>query len=169
MNKLKVILRAMEPEDLDVLYQIENDVSLWDVGVVNVPYSRYVLRDYISRASGDAYADGQVRLMVENTEGGVVGIADLVNFDARNRKAEVGIVVQNKYRHQGYATEALSSLADYARRILHIHQLYAFVDSSNASSKGLFTKLGYQKIAELPDWLYDGETYHQAVLFTKNI
>lgn len=169
MNKLKVILRAMEPEDLDVLYQIENDASLWDVGVVNVPYSRYVLRDYISRASGDAYTDGQVRLMVENTEGVVVGIVDLVNFDARNRKAEVGIVIQPQYRHQSYATEALTSLADYARRVLHIHQLYAFVEPSNISSMGLFRKLGYQEIAELPDWLYDGETYHQAVLLAKVI
>jgi diamine N-acetyltransferase len=169
MMKPKILLRAMEPEDLDVLYQIENDTSLWDVGTVNVPYSRYVLRDYISNASGDAYADGQVRLMIENAEGEVVGVVDLVNFDARNRKAEVGVVIQKPYRRRGYATEALGALEDYARRVLHIHQLYAFVDGSNKGSLSLFIKRGYQKTAELPDWLYDGETYHQAVLFTKKI
>ena len=40
MKKGKVKLRAMEPEDLDVLYEIENDAEMWHVGAVNVPYSR---------------------------------------------------------------------------------------------------------------------------------
>ena len=33
-------LRAIEPEDLDLLYLIENDTRLWNVGTTNVPYSR---------------------------------------------------------------------------------------------------------------------------------
>ena len=40
-----VRLRAMEPEDLDFLYAMENDKEVWDVGCTNVPYSRYVLHD----------------------------------------------------------------------------------------------------------------------------
>ena len=44
----KVSLRAIEPEDLDLLYRIENDRNLWNVGTTNVPYSRYTLHDYIA-------------------------------------------------------------------------------------------------------------------------
>ena len=44
---MTVNLRAIEPEDLDLLYRIENDVRLWNVGTSNVPYSRYVLHDYV--------------------------------------------------------------------------------------------------------------------------
>ena len=44
-SKPSVRLRAMEPEDLDTLYQMENDVEIWNVGTTNVPYSRYVLHD----------------------------------------------------------------------------------------------------------------------------
>ena len=47
--KNKILLRAMEPEDLELLYQIENNPALWKVGVTNVPYSRYQLRDYLAR------------------------------------------------------------------------------------------------------------------------
>ena len=36
----KIFLRALEPEDLDFLYEMENDESLWEVGSTNVPYSR---------------------------------------------------------------------------------------------------------------------------------
>ena len=45
MESNKVRLRAMEPEDLDLLYEIENDIETWHVGAGNVPYSRYLLHD----------------------------------------------------------------------------------------------------------------------------
>ena len=31
-SKPSIHLRAIEPEDLDLLYRIENDVKLWNVG-----------------------------------------------------------------------------------------------------------------------------------------
>ena len=91
-------LRAIEPEDLDLLYQIENDQSLWQVGTTNVPYSRYTLHDYIANSSDDIYADRQVRMMVENDEGETVGIVDLVQFSPQHQRAEVGIVILNAHR-----------------------------------------------------------------------
>ena len=60
----KITLRAIEPEDLDLLYRIENDVRLWNVGTSNVPYSRYVLHDYVAHVTNDIYADRQVRMMI---------------------------------------------------------------------------------------------------------
>ena len=62
-------LRAIEPEDLDLLYRIENDTALWAVGTSNVPYSRYLLHDYVAHATADIYTDRQARLMVDNAEG----------------------------------------------------------------------------------------------------
>lgn len=159
----------MEPEDLDLLYRIENDPELWGIGVTNVPYSRYVLRDYIARSSGDAYTDGQVRLIVENRKNEVVGIVDLVNFDARNRKAEISIVIESRYRHKGFATDAINLVADYGRRVLHLHQIYAIIDTLNSSSLQLFRQLNFQESNHLPEWLYDGEEYHDAILMHKEL
>ena len=59
-------LRAIEPEDLDLLYRIENDRELWNVGTTNVPYSRYTLHDYLATSCDDIYADKQVRMVIEN-------------------------------------------------------------------------------------------------------
>ena len=74
-------LRAIEPEDLDLLYLIENDTRLWNVGTTNVPYSRYTLHDYIATSSDDIYADRQVRLIIGNEDGQTVGMCDLVHFE----------------------------------------------------------------------------------------
>lgn len=165
MNDSNMIhLRAMEPEDLDMLYRIENDAELWDVGVTNVPYSRYLLHEYISNATGNIYTDGQVRLMIEDCEGRVVGIADLTDFDGRHCRAEIGIVIEKPHRGKGYALAALQQMAAYAQRVLHLHQLYACVDVNNNVALSLFRKAGFQQTAQLTDWLYDGKDYHPAVL-----
>ena len=160
----KVTLRAIEPEDLDLLYRIENDVNLWNVGVTNVPYSRYALHDYVANASGDIYADHQVRLIIENTQKEVVGIADIVNFDPGNRKAEVGLVIEKPFRGQGYGYSVMQELARYALNVLHLHHLYAIIDSRNETCLQLFRQLGYHESSRLKDWLFDGREYRDAIV-----
>ena len=164
MNMSEIRLRAMEPEDLDLLYGIENDSQLWDVSTNNVPYSRYLLHDYIATSSGDIYTDRQVRLIIENRVGETVGVVDLTNFDARNCRAEVGLVVVSRHRHCGYGQQALDRLADYALHVLHLHQLYAVIDTANEHSLQVFQKAGFTETARLKDWLYNGREYHEAAL-----
>lgn len=158
-------LRAIEPEDLDILYAIENDTEVWDVSENNVPYSRYILHDYLAHAQADIYADRQVRMVVVDAQGHTVGMADVVNFSPAHRRAEVSIVIQKRQRRKGYATQALRLVMAYARRTLHLRQLYAVVSNDNAASLALFRKAGFSATAQLADWLYDGQSYHSATLF----
>ena len=157
-------LRAMEPEDLDALYRIENDRDVWDVGENNVPYSRYILHDYIANASADIYADKQVRMVVENEEGQLVGVADVVNFCPSHARAEVSIVICREHRKKGYARAAIRQIMEYALRTLHLHQLYAVVREDNMPSLNLFSSLGFKSKMVLEDWLFDGKDYHNAVV-----
>ena len=53
----RVRLRAMEPEDLEVMYAMENDSQTWDVTNFTVPYSRFVLKQYIENSECDMFAD----------------------------------------------------------------------------------------------------------------
>ena len=88
------MLRAAEPEDLDLMYLVENDTALWTVGSSNVPYSRYALRQFIEQTSNDINSDGQVRLVIAlNENRNAIGFVDLQNYDVRHRRAEVGIVL----------------------------------------------------------------------------
>lgn len=160
-------LRAMEPEDLNLLYAVENDASSWDVTPATMPYSRDILCQYILSTTGDIYTDKQVRLIIETETGDAVGIADLTSFDPKNMKAEVGILVLPEYRNQGFATQALSLLEDYSCNTVHLHQLYAIIPSANTASKRIFEKCGFLCTAELKDWLYDGKKYKNALLLQK--
>jgi len=156
-------LRAMEPEDLDLLYRIENDVELWDVGPTNVPYSRYLLHDYIANTTNDIFADRQVRMIIER-DGQVVGMLDLTNFDPKHQRAEVGLVVERPFRRRGIALTALARIERYARATLHLRQLYAVIAAGNTPARLLFGAAGYEEVACLPQWLASASGYQDAVI-----
>ena len=120
MEDKKIRLRALEPEDLDFLYEMENEESLWEMGCTNVPYSRQVLLDYITTATADIYTDKQVRLIVENEQQEAVGIIDLMNFDPRHQRAELGIVIKKEHQHQGLAQLAIRLLMQYEIGRAHV-------------------------------------------------
>ena len=162
-----VRLRAMEPEDLDFLYAMENDKEVWNVGCTNVPYSRYVLHDYIANTSNDIYADGQVRMVMEDRSGNRVGLVDVFNFDASNRRAEVSVVVMTEYRGRGLARDAVRQVCYYALRTLHLHQLYAIIATDNMASQQLFSETGFTGRNVLKEWLFDGMTYKDAIVMQK--
>ena len=164
---MTVSLRAMEPEDLDLLYRIENDQELWCLGTTNVPYSRYALHDYVANSTGDIYTDRQVRLIIENDDHETVGLVDLTNFDPRHLRAEIGLVIERPMRRHGYASEAMSQLHKYARQILHLHQVFAIIGTDNMATLKLFRQLGYEETATLRQWIFDGEKYLDAVVVQK--
>lgn len=59
-----ILLRALEPEDLDILYEWENDTDLWKYGSSLSPFSRFALRQYLVYAQQDIYQTKQLRLMI---------------------------------------------------------------------------------------------------------
>lgn len=165
MEDKKIHLRALEPEDLDFLYEMENDESLWEMGGTNVPYSRQVLLDYITTATADIYTDKQVRLIVENEQQEAVGIIDLMNFDPRHQRAELGIVIKKERQHQGLAQLAIRHLMQYASNVLHLHQIYAIVAESNQNAVKMLEVLGFQGDKLLKEWLKTGRGYEDAYIF----
>lgn len=159
-----VRLRAMEPEDLDFVYDIENEQESWGESLNTVPFSRYLLHDYIANASADIYADKQVRMIIENDKGQAIGCADLFDFDPNNLRAEIGIIVHKEHRRKGYASSAMQSVMHYASTTIHLHQIYAIVGEHNEASLRLFSKLGFKPQATLNEWLYDGKNFTNAII-----
>ena len=151
MNGKNIRLRAIEPEDLDILYEIENDRRLWDVGATNVPYSRYSLHNYIASQTNDIFADRQLRLMIENEDGQTIGIVDLMNFDPQHQRVEIGIVVMTPWRRKGYAKEAARAVRDWVFRNTDYDTVYSYMKYTNIGSYSTAMANGMKKVKEYPD------------------
>ena len=145
-------LRALEPEDLEVMYGWENDTELWRVSGTTAPFARHVLLRLIEEQQFDIYATRQLRLVVE-FDGKAAGAVDLFEFDPQNRRAGVGVVISPEYRGRGLATDALKATERYAYEILHLNQLWCSVTEDNAASLALFHHLGYQECGRRREWI----------------
>ncbi len=165
----RISLRAVEPEDIGVMYEIENDPSLWDISNFTVPYSRYMLRRYIEDTQCDVFADKQIRLMIVGRTDPeiVIGMIDITEFTALHRRGEVGVVVRKAYRQQRYAIDALSLLCNYVFNYLSFEQLYAHIATDNVACIQLFTACGFEQCGCLKHWLKSGNRYKDAFIFQR--
>ncbi len=164
----RVCLRAMEPEDLAVLYEIENDPAMWVMSSFTVPYSRYTLKEYISLSQNDVFADKQLRLMItDRADQSVVGTIDITDFVPLHGRGAVGVAVLAREQGQGYASEALRLLCEYALGFLRFRQLYAHVPVSNEASMRLFTQAGFVRCGLLKDWICRDNRFEDAVLMQR--
>ncbi len=154
---MNIKLRAVEPSDLDLLYEAENEQDLWYLGSTHAPFSRYQLEQYIlSARASDIYTDRQLRLMIDYEEDGAqftAGMVDLYDFEPQHLRAGVGILLMPQYRHKGIAGKALQELICYAFDILHLHQLYCEIPVNNEQSLNLFKKQGFEITGTKKEWL----------------
>ena len=166
-------LRKIEPLDLPFLYQWENDATMWADSDTHNPLSRHDLHQYIENTTGDIYRDGQLRLIIEDSQLStfnsqlstkIVGCIDLFDFDARNRKAAIGMYISPDARGNGVGKQAVQLLEDYAFGFLHLRMLYAIISVHNTPCSHIYEQMGYSPSSLLKDWTLEGD----AVLWQKS-
>ena len=155
-------LRKIEPSDLPFLYQWENDATSWADSDTHNPLSRHDLHQYIENNTGDIYRDGQLRLMIEQG-GQTLGCIDLFDFDARNRKAAIGMYIAQEARGKGVGSEAVKHLLNYAFDFLHLRMVYAIISVNNQACSHIYEQLGFAPSSPLKDWTLEGD----AILWQK--
>lgn len=155
-----VHLRALEPEDLDFLFEVENNENFWEVSATSVPFSRYILKQYLENSHRDIYEVKQLRLVICTNNGETAGFIDIFDFDPKNRRAALGIlIVPQKNRNKGYGKEALELVCKYCFTHLGLHQVYANVGEDNVSSRVLFEKAGFVLTGTKKDWNLINDEY----------
>jgi len=163
-----IYLRALEPSDLDFLYELENDTKIWEISGTITPYSRITLQKYLDNAHLDIYEAKQLRLCICDYDNHVLGLIDLFNFDPKNSRVGVGLIIKGaENRNRGVGAQVLGLVCDYAFQILDLHQLYANILEDNQASVRLFEKLGFQKAGLKKDWVRFGSDFKNEYLYQK--
>ncbi|MBT8314190.1 MAG: GNAT family N-acetyltransferase [Maribacter sp.] len=162
-----IYLRALEPQDLDFIYELENNTDVWEISGTITPYSRHVLRQYLDNAHRDIYDVKQLRLCICKKDK-VLGLIDLFDFDPQNKRAGIGIVIlDEKDRNHGIGTEAIALICNYGLTTLGLRQVYANVMEDNVSSLHLFKKMGFVEVGTKKDWIRTDEGFKNEVLLQK--
>ncbi|SFU37759.1 diamine N-acetyltransferase [Pustulibacterium marinum] len=160
-------LRALEPEDLEFLYYVENDELVWEVSETVTPYSRFVLKQYLENSHRDIYDVKQLRLAIVSQNDQLAGFIDLFDFDPKNARVGVGIIVAEMFRGQGLAKEALAMITNYCFQKLNLHQVYANITEDNLASKKLFESQDFELFGVKKDWIFSEGKYKNELFYQK--
>lgn len=156
-----IFLRALEPSDLKFLYTLENDESLWEVSNTSTPFSKFILQRYLDNSHRDIFEVKQLRLVICKNDTEIpIGLIDLFDFDPKNNRVGVGIVIFSEMeKRKGYALDSLKLTSDYAFKHLNVHQVYASITEDNDGSIKLFENAGFERSGFKKDWIFSNGNY----------
>ena len=167
MKYKDISLRALEPEDLELLYEWENNLSYWTISNTIAPFSKFTLKRYLKNSHKNIYETGQIRLMIDFIPDKItIGTIDIFDFDPFHKRAGVGILVANEdYRRKGLASMSVKCLIDYCFNTLQLHQVYCNILANNCESMDLFKKMGFVQSGIKKDWIKTTDGYLDEYMF----
>ncbi|MGC6470888.1 MAG: GNAT family N-acetyltransferase [Flavobacteriales bacterium] len=162
-----LVLRALEPSDLNLIYNWENDQNIWKVSQTFSPFSKHTLSRYLENAHQDIFITKQLRLIIEINKI-PIGTIELFDFDPFHLRAGIGIwIVEDTHRRKGYAKEALNIVLDYAFNILHLNLIYCNISARNNASINLFSALDFVIVGVKKKWNKTPEGWEDELLFQR--
>jgi RimJ/RimL family protein N-acetyltransferase len=161
----KVILRAIELDDLDQLHIWANDPSTQDIiGNIHFPSSKEYQTQWFNKLQTDTLNQ---RLAITTEEDGLIGLSSIMNIDWRNRHAWHGIILGDKdIRGKGYGVDTVMATMRYAFDEMNLERLDGSIIEYNTISYSLYcNKLGWKEEGRKKNYYFRrGKYYDQIVV-----
>lgn len=154
----KVVLRFIDPKDLEAIRQMTNDPEQEHLIIGwSFPAAVRHQEDWYQRILQDR---NNYRFAIEY-EGEFVGISTLTAIDWKNRKADHGIrLTLNAPKGKGIGTDAVYATMQYAFEELNLNRLQGSILDYNEASWRLYTKCGWKKEGVYRESIFKNGTYH---------
>lgn len=161
----KVYLKPLNASDAREYYQQLFNVETRRLTGTKAVFNYEQIVEYIDRKRGD---DSSVLLLIalQNTDE-LIGDIALQDLDYTNRSANLRIAIdQSIHQGQGYGTEALRLMLDYAFGILQLHRVELNVYDFNGRAMHVYEKVGFQVEGRQREALFYNHEYHDAILMS---
>jgi RimJ/RimL family protein N-acetyltransferase len=161
----KVLLRAIELSDKEVLLDIINDSNTeHSLGGWSFPVSSLNQEEWIKSQKP---SENILRCMVsDKRDNKTLGTAIMSALDYKNGNAEIHIKLISNARGKGYGADAINTLIQYAFNELRLNCVYAHVNAYNVASQKLFERCGFVKEGVLRNRIYKKGEFHDVIVFS---
>lgn len=158
----RVLLRAVELEDLDFLQDMINDSDIEkDVVGWSFPVSKEKQRKWYEKQLDSKEA---IRFVITDTNE-LIGMAILDKIDWKNRSIGINIKLKREKQKQGYGKESISILLSYCFEELNFHRIEANILEDNIASRKLFESCGLTLEGKKRKAIYKKNQYHDLCLY----
>ncbi len=140
LETARLVLRRPQLEDANAIAALANDRRIAEnTRRIPYPYGLEDAEDFIARTGG---RDGEMAFLIARNDGTVVGGCGIGLLDGPT--PEIGYWLGVPFWGQGYATEAVRALIDYAFTELDHEALQAGARVTNPASRRILEKCGFQ-------------------------
>jgi len=164
----KVTLRALEKSDLSLMLKWSNDPELqyW-LGGWHFPSSMATMEKWLERISED---QSNLRFAIENEEEGLIGSANLVEINWKDRNAFTGMMLgDTNNRSKGYGTDTVMAIMRYAFEELGLERLDTTIIEYNKPSLKLYCdKCAWEKEGVKKNWYWRKNRYWGKIILGIN-
>jgi RimJ/RimL family protein N-acetyltransferase len=138
----RLVLRRPQLEDANAIAALANDRRIAEnTRRIPHPYRVADAEEFIVRTGGGAFG-GEMAFVITRSDGALIGGCGLVLPD--DSVPEIGYWLGVSFWGQGYATEAVRALIDYAFTELDHPALQAGARVTNPASRRILEKCGFQ-------------------------
>lgn len=159
----KVLIRALEKEDLPALTKWHNDpVIAHNLGGWSFPLSMAHQEEWFMNSLKN---NTTIRFAVESIEDGqLIGMTGLWDIDWKNRHALSGLIIDHEMQGKGYGTATIMAIMEYAFVELGLNRLWSEILDFNKPSLRLYVeKCGWQKEGILRQHIFRGGSYRDSL------
>ena len=159
----KTCLRALEQDDLPHFVRWINDPETRRFMAIRFPLSMTEEENwwesFISRQGDYIFA-------IEANDGRYIGNIGLHDIERENRRAMLGIIIGDKaYWGQGYGTDAIRAMVDWAFGYLNLNRISLTVYAYNERAIGCYLKCGFRHEGAMRQARYvDGQYYDELMM-----
>ena len=153
LNTKRLLLRHLEPEDLEPLYALYRDPEIRKY----CPDGTRTLEE--TKEELDFFLHGHPRhrelglwATVERDTGEFLGRCGLLPWHIQGSdEVELAFMIKKERWHEGFATEAAHGIIEHAREVLGLRRLVCLVMPGNVASAGVARKVGMSFEQEFTD------------------
>ncbi|WP_407313642.1 GNAT family N-acetyltransferase [Desulfosporosinus sp. SB140] len=163
-----ISFQALEMNDVQEIHNYASDENVsrfigWQLmKTVNETHSH--IEEMLKRESAGTHLYASIVLKLTQE---VIGTAMIFNFDHEANHVEIGYVFHSSHWGQGYGTEAVALMAEFAFDSLNLHKLHAQVVEANLGSLRVLEKNGFKLEGRLKDYYFIDGSYYDKILLGK--
>lgn len=148
-------LRKLTFDDVQSVFShLKSDERITDNLVsaahTEIEQTRIMVEEIINQYDNPGFYDWGIELNESNE---LIGLIDLYDFDAEEPKCNVGYLLGFKWWNQGYGTEALAAVVDFAFNKINIKEISATHNTDNPASGRIMEKVGMTKERVVKDMI----------------
>ena len=104
--------------------------------------------------------------LVEKDSGIVIGSCGFHNWLIEHERAEIGYLLHEQFRSQGFMIEALHSMIQFGFAEMHLNRIEAFISPNNLPSNKLISKLGFVQEGLLREHYKHENVIHDSLVYS---